>query len=133
MNFGHGKPGFAAWPRAKSNPVAENCTVFSVSTPIAFDAVAITDLASCANATQTSAAAMAHAAQIFLNMSSSSLHSRDGYRHQCRAVTARDNVALIASLPCGHSVGRVLWTRRRSAGSERTRPTYQPQALSPTC
>ena len=48
MNFGHGELGFGAWPSAKSKPVAEYCTVFSVSTPIAFDALAMTVRASCA-------------------------------------------------------------------------------------
>jgi len=41
MNFGHGEAPLYACPRAKSAPLAENSTVFSVSAPIAFDAAAI--------------------------------------------------------------------------------------------
>src|SRR4029079_19823009 len=48
MNFGHGELGFGAWPRAKSKPVAQYCTVLSVSTPSAFDAPLMTAVASCA-------------------------------------------------------------------------------------
>src|SRR5580765_7575912 len=48
MNFGHGELGFGAWPSAKSKPVAEYCTVLSVSTPSAFDAPTMTAAASCA-------------------------------------------------------------------------------------
>ena len=57
MNFGHGELGFGACPRAKSKPLAEYSTVFSVSTPRVFDAPAITDFASCADADQTQSAA----------------------------------------------------------------------------
>src|SRR5260221_10614372 len=59
MNFGHGELGFGAWPSAKSYPVAEYCTVFSASTPIAFDAVATTVAASSAAWTMTAAAVTA--------------------------------------------------------------------------
>src|SRR5262245_21524064 len=48
MNFGHGELGFGACPSAKSKPVAEYCTVLSESTPSAFDAPAMTAVASCA-------------------------------------------------------------------------------------
>src|SRR5262245_44011773 len=69
MNFGHGELGFGAWPRAKSRPVAEYWTVFSVSTPIALDALPMTVLASCAEAVQTSSAASASPVRHFLNIS----------------------------------------------------------------
>ena len=78
MNFGHGELGFGAWPSAKSKPVAEYCTVFSVSTPIAFDASAMTVLASCAEAVQVSAAAAASTIKQFLNICHHlSLHEPD--------------------------------------------------------
>src|SRR6266496_5152040 len=48
MNFGHGELGLGAWPSAKSKPVAEYCTVLSVSTPSVFDALPMTVAASCA-------------------------------------------------------------------------------------
>src|SRR3989442_15932601 len=69
MNFGHGELGFGAWPRAKSMPVAEYCTVFSASTPMALDAFPTTVLASCAEAVQTSNAASASPVRHFLNIS----------------------------------------------------------------
>jgi hypothetical protein len=47
---GHGELGLYAWPSTKSKPVAEYSIVFRVSAPIAFDAVLITVLASCAAA-----------------------------------------------------------------------------------
>src|SRR5580765_6432823 len=57
MNRGHGELPFGACPSAKSYPVAENCTDFSVSTPIALDALATTVFASCADAVHTATAA----------------------------------------------------------------------------
>src|SRR5712691_6457302 len=69
MNFGHGELGFGAWPRAKSMPVAEYCTVFSASTPMALDAFPTTVLASCAEAVQTSNAASASPVRHFLSIS----------------------------------------------------------------
>src|SRR5262245_52687139 len=54
-NFGQGELGLYACPSTKSKPVAENSTVFSVSTPSAFDASARTALASCAADTPTNA------------------------------------------------------------------------------
>src|SRR5213592_2366495 len=68
MNFGHGELGFSAWPRAKSRPVAEYCTVFRVLTPIAVEASPITFLASCADAIQTSITASASPARHVLNI-----------------------------------------------------------------
>src|SRR5881397_1382325 len=68
MNFGHAAPGLGAWPRAKSKPVAEYCTVLSVSTPMAFDALLMTALASCADAVQTSTAASPNTARDFFNI-----------------------------------------------------------------
>ena len=56
MNFGHGELGLCAWPSAKSEPVPEYSTVFSVSAPIAFDAAAIAVFASWAAAADASAA-----------------------------------------------------------------------------
>src|SRR4029077_567707 len=67
MNFGHGEAGFGAWPRAKSMPVAEYCTVFSVSTPMALDALPMTALASWAEAVQASTTANPNAVRYFLN------------------------------------------------------------------
>src|ERR1044071_5050768 len=86
MNFGQGELGFGACPSAKSKPVAENCTVFMASTPMAFDAPAITDLASCADAVQTIAAASAHPAQILLNMPASFTTVGSSLIHRRRAV-----------------------------------------------
>src|SRR6267154_6692958 len=57
MNFGHGEAGFGACPSAKSIPVAEYSTVLSASTPIAFDALAMIDCASCADAVRIRSAA----------------------------------------------------------------------------
>src|ERR1700720_1099018 len=68
MNFGHGELGFGAWPSAKSAPVAEYCTVFRVSAPIAFAALLMTVLASCAEAVHTSIVASARPARHFLSM-----------------------------------------------------------------
>src|ERR1700687_103495 len=68
MNFGHGELGFGAWPSAKSAPVAEYCTVFRVSTPIAFAALLMTVLAPCAETVQTSIVASARPARHFLTM-----------------------------------------------------------------
>src|SRR3954471_2679971 len=68
MNFGHGDEGFAAWPSAKSRPVAEYCTVLSASTPIARDASAMTDFASCAAGTPMTREASASAAKHFFSM-----------------------------------------------------------------
>src|ERR1700704_2822124 len=68
MNFGHGELGFGAWPIAKSIPVAENCTVFSLSTPIAFEASPIAVFASCAEVVETIAEANARPARHFFNM-----------------------------------------------------------------
>src|SRR6267142_1615448 len=65
MNFGHGDAPLYACPSAKSAPVAENSTVFSVSAPIAFDAAAIVVPASCAAATDANRAT-ASAARIDL-------------------------------------------------------------------
>jgi len=56
------------------------------STPIAFDTLAITDLASCADTLQASTAVSAHATQIFLNMSSSSPEFPRSISHQRRAL-----------------------------------------------
>ena len=67
MNFGQGELGFGTCPSAKSKPVAEYSTVFSVSTPRAFDAPAMTDFASCADVDQTKSAAIDTAARtVFL-------------------------------------------------------------------
>src|SRR5215510_102879 len=68
MNFGQGELGFGAWPRAKSIPVAEYCTVFNASTPIAFDALAMTVCASCAEPTHTIAATSVAPIRLFLSM-----------------------------------------------------------------
>src|SRR5919197_4485065 len=68
MNFGHGELGFGACPSAKSKPVAENCTLFSVSTPIAFDAFAMTVRASCAEAVQMKTMASASVARDFFTI-----------------------------------------------------------------
>src|SRR5882672_10717852 len=56
MNFGHGEAPLYACPRAKSAPLAENSTVFSVSAPIAFDAAAIVVAASWAAAVDANTA-----------------------------------------------------------------------------
>src|SRR5258705_1189342 len=61
MNFGHGEAPLYACPIAKSAPVAENSTVFSVSAPIAFDAAAIVVPASCAAATDANRATVSAA------------------------------------------------------------------------
>src|SRR5262245_54446690 len=66
MNFGQGEFGFTFWPIAKSTPDPEYSTVFS--DPIAFDALSITVLASCANTTPYSSIAIATAAMHFLLM-----------------------------------------------------------------
>src|SRR5262245_11214960 len=63
MNFGHGELGFGACPSAKSWPVAEYWTVFNASTPSAFEALAMTVFASCADADQTMSAASETAAR----------------------------------------------------------------------
>ena len=68
MNFGQGEAGLGAWPRAKSSPVAEYCTVFSVSTPMALDALPMTAPASCADVVHPSTAANANPARHFFNM-----------------------------------------------------------------
>src|SRR5262245_2528145 len=73
MNFGHGRLGVAFWPSAKSWPVAEYCTVFNVSTPIAFDAAATTAFASCADPVHTSNAASPTEITQFFHMTSSRL------------------------------------------------------------
>src|SRR6185436_8222323 len=57
MNFGHGDAAFGAWPSAKSWPVAEYSTVFSASTPIAFEALAMAEPASCAEGLANKSAA----------------------------------------------------------------------------
>ena len=64
MNFGHGELGLGACPSAKSNPVAEYCTVLSVSTPSAFDAFAMIVAASWAEALKVARAAIESAARI---------------------------------------------------------------------
>jgi hypothetical protein len=66
MNFGHGELGFGAWPIAKSIPVAEYCTVFSLSTPIAFEASPIAVFASCAEVVETITETNATPARTFL-------------------------------------------------------------------
>src|SRR5437016_1743575 len=66
MNFGHGELGFGAWPSAKSAPVAEYCTVFRVSAPIAFAELVMTVLASCAEAVHTSIVASTRPVAHFL-------------------------------------------------------------------
>src|SRR5262245_7235344 len=68
MNLGQGELGFGAWPSAKSRPVAEYCTVFKVSTPIALDALAMTVLASWADALQTTSAARTDPLSHFFSM-----------------------------------------------------------------
>jgi hypothetical protein len=68
MNFGHGELGFGAWPSAKSRPVAEYCTVFKLSTPIALDAAAMTAFASWADALKTTSAARTDPLSHFFNM-----------------------------------------------------------------
>src|SRR5213080_1826978 len=73
MNFGHGELGFGACPSAKSKPVAEYWTVFSVSTPIALDAAAMALGASCADRFQVASAARASAERHFFNMPSSTV------------------------------------------------------------
>src|SRR5262245_48319400 len=50
MNFGHGALALGFCPSAKSNPVAEYCTVFTVSAPRDFDTFPSAALASCADA-----------------------------------------------------------------------------------
>src|SRR5258705_11129396 len=65
MTLGHGEAPLYACPIAKSGPLAENPTVFSVSAPIAFDAAAIVVPASCAAATDANTAT-ASAARIDL-------------------------------------------------------------------
>src|SRR5438552_1355791 len=70
MNFGQGELGFGACPSAKSYPVAEYCTVLSASTPIAFDAPAITVCASCAETDHTSPAVSARPIALRLTMMS---------------------------------------------------------------
>src|SRR5258708_37764917 len=68
MNLGQGELGFGAWPSAKSAPVAEYCTVFRVSTPMAFVALLMTVLASCAEAVHTSIVASARPVRDLLSM-----------------------------------------------------------------
>src|SRR5206468_2589205 len=71
MNFGHGELGLGAWPSAKSKPVAEYCTVLSVSTPSAFDAPLMTAVASCAEgaaAASTSPTISPSPARLFLTI-----------------------------------------------------------------
>src|SRR5258705_12353750 len=68
MNFGNGEDGFGAGPSAKSMPVAENCTVLSVSTPMTFDALPMTVLASSAEPDQASRAANPTTTRHFFNI-----------------------------------------------------------------
>src|SRR6266446_3692730 len=68
MNFGHGELGFAAWPRVKSSPVAEYCTVLRVSTPMVLEALPMTAFASCAEGVHTSTTNSPKTAKDFLNM-----------------------------------------------------------------
>src|SRR5215831_5730468 len=84
MNFGHGELGFGAWPSAKSIPVAENWTVFRVSTPMALEALAMTALASWADGIPTTRAASASPAKAFLSMVPPPFKER-----QCSAAAAR--------------------------------------------
>jgi hypothetical protein len=56
MNFGHGEAPLYACPRALSEPLAENSTVFNVSAPIALDAAAIVVAASWAAAVDANTA-----------------------------------------------------------------------------
>src|SRR4030088_3303602 len=88
MNFGHGEAGFGAWPRAKSRPVAEYCTVLSVSTPMALAALPMTAPASCADVVQTSIAASASADKHFLNMA----HTLSPFSVRSRLLSRQHNL-----------------------------------------
>src|SRR5262249_6650903 len=63
-NLGHGELGFTFCPIAKSNPEPEYSTDFS--DPIAFDALSITDFASCASTVQLKSTPAANAAMHLL-------------------------------------------------------------------